>query len=421
MIAMNSRVLSVRAGVTVIGLSALSLLSAVPSLSQPGDVTPDSLGNLHRVLEKRESDLGRLEQMYQALNEVDTTYKSRYPTWVVLDNEMSERIRRSFRVRKINHNPDAEVQVISNPLNGEILEISVGDAKMGRIDTRTFLSDSLHEAILDEGYDRRMVSADHREERIGQLYGMRPRFAAAYGSAFGAGLLISNGWGVEGKMGFEEIGYHFWTTGSVRGLAVFDRFKIGAVIPIALGTSDASTQPLDIRPRKMTGAIGFSSEVLLPWDDQSVNALLSVADVPTITNLKLLADSIDFYFLHTVAQASYSKHFLLKPGQELTLSGGLGFHQMASATLNSDGSVQTTEKEDFISPIVRVEYVNRLGNMFGMSAQLYSSVLYLKGWVEIVRNLLYIDLQYYSPVFRDPRPWEQSYFFMVSPRIQVIF
>jgi hypothetical protein len=292
---------------------------------------------------------------------------------------------------------------------------------MGRIETRSFLSDSLHAAILGGDYIRRMIEPAKREQRFGQLYGAHPRFAAAYGSAFGAGLLLANGWGAEAKMGFEEIGYHFWSTGSVRGLAVFDQLKIGVVIPIALGTSPAANQPLDIRPRKMTGAIGFASEYTLPLTGQSITALISVADIPRITNLRLLADSSRFFFVHTVAQATYSRGFDLSPGQELTLTGGVGYHQVASGELQPNKRVQTTGKEDFKSPVLRIEYVNRVANMFGVSAQIYSSIVLLQGWVEIVRNLLYLDLRYYSPVLREPRPWEQPYFFMISPRIQVIF
>jgi hypothetical protein len=41
--------------------------------------------------------------------------------------------------------------------------------------------------------------------------------------------------------------------------------------------------------------------------------------------------------------------------------------------------------------------------------------------VEIVKNFLFVDLKYYTPVGRDPHPWEQKYFFMISPRIQITY
>jgi hypothetical protein len=407
-------------------LSALVLLWLLPgspltATAQDAVPTTDSTVILRKELEGKRMNAGRMERMVRALNEVDSVYKWRYPTWIVLDEDMSERIRRSFRVRKITFPADSAVQVIANPSTDEILEISIGAARMGRNETRVFLSDSLHNAILEGNYVRRTVDPREQQRRVAPLYGEHPRFAAAYGSAFGAGLMVSNGWGVEGKMGFEEIGYHFWSTGSIRAMGVFDQLKIGVVIPIVQGTTETSNQPLDIRPRKMTGVIGVATEFQVPWEDQSVNFLLSVGDVPKVTNYRLLTDSVRFYFLHTVAQGTYTRHLELDQGHRLTLVGGLGYHQMALGEVRSDQTVQTVSKEDFISPVLRIEYLNRVANMFGVSAQLYSSIVHLKGWVEIVRNLLYIDLQYYSPVFREPKPWEQPYFFMISPRIQVIF
>lgn len=403
----------------LITLAAL-LFMVVPLATGQGS-GEDSLTVLNRTLDEKKADAARMQRMIDALNQVDSLYKLRYPTWIVLDDDVSERIRRAFRTRKISFPQDAEIQVVVNPPVGEILELSIGNARMGRNDTRSFLSDSLQATILAGEYNRRMVVTRPNVRRVGQLYGTHPRFAAAYGSAFGAGIMVSNGWGAEATMGFEELGYHFWSTGSVRGLAVFDQFKIGVVIPIAIGTAETSSQPLDIRPRKMTGALGFATELRFPWEEESIDLLVSVADVPKVTNFRLLTDSVSFYFLHTVSQASYSRRLDLGNAHELILTGGLGYHQMARGVVQQDQRVVTTDKEDFLSPIIRIEYVNRSSNMFGVSAQVYSSVVHIKGWAEIVRNLLYIDLQYYSALFRDPKPWEQPYFFMISPRIQVIY
>jgi hypothetical protein len=359
--------------------------------------------------------------MLEAVNDVDSLYKLRYPTWVVLEEDMKERIRRTFRVRKIDFPPDEDVLVVANPDTREILEVSIGPARMGRNDAATFMSDSLQNAILEGHYVRKTVDPRPQERRVGQIYGVRPRFASVYASAFGAGLLFSNGWGVEAKMGFEEVGYHFWSTGSLRALAVFDQFKLGVLFPIANGADEESVQPLDIRPRKMTGSIGFGSEFLVPLEQATINAVLSIGDLSRVTNERLLTDTTEIYFMHTVAQLTYSRRFDLSPGHVITGTAGLGYHQVSHGFIQPDKSVLTTDKEDFISPVFRVEYLNRVSNMFGASAQIYSSIVHLKGWVELIRNLLYLDLQYYSPVFRDAKPWEQSYFFMISPRIQVIY
>jgi len=381
----------------------------------------DSVEALNELLERKKADAERMQRMLEAVNEVDSVYKLRYPTWIVLEEDLKERIRRTFKVRKIDFPPSADVQVVANPDAREILEVSIGDARMGRNDVHSYMSDSLQNAILDGAYVREVIDPRPQERRVGQIYGVRPRFASVYASAFGAGLLFSNAWGVEAKLGFEEIGYHFWSTGSMRALAVFDQFKIGVLFPIANGTSEEHSQPLDIRPRKLTGSIGFGSEFQVPMENASINAMLSIGDISSVTNYRLLTDSMDFYFVHTVTQLSYSHRLELSPGHLLTLTGGLGYHQIGHGMVQPDLSVTTTDKEDFISPVLRVEYMNRVSNMFGASVQVYSAIVHMKGWVELIRNLLYLDLQYYSPIIRDAKPWEQSYFFMLSPRIQVIY
>lgn len=402
-------------------LLLLLTVFAASTLAQEEMSPADSAAALEELLEKKKADAARMHRMLEAVNEVDSLYKLRYPTWIVLEEDMKERIRRTFRVRKIDYPPDGEVQVVANPDTREIIEISIGSARMGRNDASTFMSDSLQDAILDGRYVKKTVDPRPEERRVGQIYGAQPKFASVYASAFGAGLLFSNSWGVEAKMGFEEVGYHFWSTGSLRALAVFDQFKIGVLFPIANGGEEQSVQPLDIRPRKMTGSIGFGSEFVVPLENATINAVLSIGDLARVTNERFLIDTTDVYFMHTVGQISYSRRFDLSPGHVLTATAGLGYHQVAHGVIQADASVLTTDKEDFISPVFRLEYLNRVSNMFGASAQLYSSIMHLKGWVELIQNLLYLDLQYYSPIIRDAKPWEQSYFFMLSPRIQVIY
>jgi hypothetical protein len=365
--------------------------------------TADSIAALKELLEKKRSDAERMHRMLEAVNEVDSLYKLRYPTWIVLEEDMRERIRRTFRVRKIDFPPDGEVRVVANPDTREILEITIGDATMGRNDASTFMSDSLQNAILDGNYVRQTVDPRPQERRVGEIYGVQPRFASVYASAFGAGLLFSNAWGAEAKMGFEEVGYHFWSTGSLRALAVFDQFKIGVLFPIANGADQNDVQPLDIRPRKMTGSIGFGSEFTYPFETESLTAMLSIGDLARVTNDRFLTDSTEIYFMHTVGQLTYSKKFDLSIGHVLTATAGIGYHQVSHAFVQPDKSVHTVDKEDFISPVLRVEYLNRVSNMFGASIQYYSSIIHLKGWVEMIRNLLYLDLQYYSPIIRDAK------------------
>jgi hypothetical protein len=70
---------------------------------------------------------------------------------------------------------------------------------------------------------------------------------------------------------------------------------------------------------------------------------------------------------------------------------------------------------------VRINYTHEAANSFGVNLQYYGMLIFAHGWLEFIKNFLYLDIKYYSPIIRNPKPWEQPYFFMVSPRIQVIY
>ena len=72
-----------------------------------------------------------------------------------------------------------------------------------------------------------------------QLGPEKPLFASLSASAFGALLLFSDGRGIELKVGHEEVGYHFWSTGDMRVMAVLDQFKIGIMAPFTYGREEA--------------------------------------------------------------------------------------------------------------------------------------------------------------------------------------
>jgi len=383
----------------------------------------DSLSMLRNTLEEKKSERERMERMLASLNAVDSVYKVHYPTWVVLDADLKERIYRTFRMRYTDVPADTAVTIVANPEADEILEISIGPVVMGRRDAHINLSDSLHKEILTAKYPMRVINPIPVKPRAYLLFGSRPKFAAISVSAFGAGLLFSDGRGVEVKLGHEEIGYHFWSTGDYRAMAVFEQLKIGIIIPFTYGRTDvANPEPLSIRPRRLSGAKGFAGEFDHPFQSHLIGARISVGELNSVSNPEFLTNLQQFYYLHTVAQLFYSRQEMFNAGEHLfAFTGGLGYHQIALGETKQDGRITAAHKIDFASPIFRVEYVHQSGKMYGLGLQYYSGILHVKGWVEFIKNFIYVDVQYYSPVFRGTKPWEQSYFFMISPRIQLIY
>jgi hypothetical protein len=178
----------------------------------------------------------------------------------------------------------------------------------------------------------------------------------------------------------------------------------------------------------MMGAKGVVMEYEYPLSDASFGGHLSVGENNSLLvggNLFVnSADSNYNYYVHTVIQGWYARTLRLGADGEhrLALSGGFGYLQIA-AGLNVANRLRivTVNKQDFYSPLVRINYTHEAANSFGVNLQYYNSVIFAYGWLEFVKNFLYLDIKYYSPIIRAPKPWEQPYFFMVSPRIQVIY
>jgi hypothetical protein len=364
-----------------------------------------------------------MERMLGALNMTDSVYKLRYPSWVILDEDLKERIYRSFRMRSHRVLREKPVTVVTNRDAGEILEISVGSEVMGRRETRMNLSDSLHNEILAGNYARQVADPVPLTPPGRQLPSERPRLMSVSASAFGATVLLSNAWGAEVRLGHDEIGYHFWSTGSFRAMAIFDQLKVGIVAPLKYGRSHPDiVEPLSIRPRRLSGPKGFAAEFRQPFNAEALEARFSIGEITKLTNPELLTDVSRSYYIHTIAQLSYFRREMLDGGRHVfNLAGGAGFHQIALGETQTAGRIVAIEKHNVFSPVVRVEYIRNDMHMYGLGLQYYGSILFASGWVELIRNFFYLDLKYYAPVFRGPKPWEQSYFFMISPRIRVAY
>jgi hypothetical protein len=397
-------------------------VAQVPARESTSGIS-DTVISLRARIVEREREHEALDRMLQALNEVDSAYLAHCPCWIVRDEDLRQRVLKMFRLRQEDPGSESNVLVVSNPQESQILEARAGNAVMKRRDARMIMGDSLQHQLLFATYPRRYKEEVPSRPRNPVVFGGRPRFAALSVSAFAGALLFSDGTGVEAQLGHEEIGYHFWSTGSVQVAGMFEDFKVGVLAPLALGNSHPDLiQPLTIRPRKLTGTKG----ILLEYDPElfagRLAARFSIGGMTGVTNPDLLADTGPVYTVHTIAQLTYAKRLPLSDiAGQLTLRGGLGFHQISTGEVTATGTIATTEKENFLSPIVGVEYIRHGDRQYGLAAQYYSSILFAKAWVEIVQDFIFIDVKYYTPVFRAARPWEQPYFFMVSPRIQVVY
>jgi hypothetical protein len=417
---MSSKVLVAATLLTIsaIGVAGFAQEREAGRASSPSD----SIETLRVELEQKRAERASLERMVAALNSVDSVYKIHYPTWLVLDEDLRQRIIRSFRTRNASLAGDPTVTVVASPGRSEIVEISIGSAAMGRLEVNRQLSDSLRKAILGADYLLREIDAVPKNPRPGTPFGTLPRVVSIDASLFRSQLLFSNGWGVEARLGHDEIGYPFWLTGSYRVFAILNQLKIGIVVPIYFGQRAPSILgPLDLRPRRLNGATGFSAEFDQPVNDDLLSARFTVGEL-TKFNYGQLTDDLHPYYLHTVAQLLYSWNKSFGNGEHrFTFIGGLGFHQIALGEVQNFSKIVAIKKTNFGGPILRVEYAHYGSRIYGLGFQFYSSVVELDGWLELLRNFLYVELRYSAPVLRDPKPWEQPYFVLVSPRFRLSF
>jgi hypothetical protein len=382
----------------------------------------DSISVLRSMLEERQNDRARLERMLNALNAVDSVYKAYFPTWIVLDEDLRQRIYKAFRGRYPNLLPDTAVVVVVTPENSDILQISIGSVAMGPQETHLVLSDSLRNDILLANYPLRKVDSAPVKQRKRILFGAKPLVVSMDASLFGAALLFGNGWGIELKIGHDEIGYPFWSTGDARIMAVFDRLKFGVMIPFNFGTKQPRIlDPLAIRPRKLNGATGISAEFDQPVKSDVIGARFSLGELNRFISGQL-TDEKRPYYLHTIGQLFYSHRLSFQGGGHLlTVSLGAGFHQVARGEVQPDSRIVGAQKSNFFSPIVRLDYVRQGEEMYGVTVQYYSSIIYMSGWIELVKNFIYVDLRYAAPIVRAPKPWEQPYFYLISPRFRLVY
>ncbi len=383
----------------------------------------DSIAAVRSRLEEKIADRQQLERMLAAVNDVDSVYKVRYPTWIILDEDLKERIFKIVRMRYPGASRGGDVMVIANPEAGDIIELRAGTQRLGRIDTRLNLSDSLHAYILSGNYPRRLLELTPAHPRYNVLTA-RPNYAAITASAFGATFLLSNGFGLEAKMGEEELGYHFWATGDFRVRVIVDQLKFGVILPFAYGMPTSEPPgPLSVRPRALTGIIGVSGEYEHPVGEDQVGIRTSVGEVKILSIQDYALNPFDFYSLHSIVQAYYVHQAQFGRDEHLfTFTGGVGYHQILHTIRDSTRpSVTSESRSDFVSPLLRVDYVRQGGTLYGASIQYCNSILFMSVWAEFIKNFLFLDLKYYTPIFRQEKPWEQRYFFMVSPRIQIVY
>jgi hypothetical protein len=213
---------------------------------------------------------------------------------------------------------------------------------------------------------------------------------------------------------------------------------------------------LQVRPRKLTGSMAFSAEIVQDLgllSEQSgklhFGAEFFNAFTPTINNFPSFAfdpvyqtgssglstqhgavDSLYYLALSAHGYISYRLPDNVLRGAYVQLGGGT--HSIQPATVGvikadqPNGGLPNTdldlaERQNFVDPFIKLGYIHTAesGDDWGVSVQ-YCNTLLTDAWVKLF-PWMQIEAKYSTVIFRDPYKWEWKDYVMVSPKITLNF
>lgn len=232
-----------------------------------------------------------------------------------------------------------------------------------------------------------------------------------------ASMNFGNTWGAEIRIGDDDFGYPFWSSGNLGFLVIYKRAKIGAHIPFVGGRTPGSGLENFWTPRRIDGTYGLTGEFDFVNFGGSFIFGLRRTDVD---GSYVNPDTI--ITIRNMAQVWYSNVISDNAnGHMLRYKIGAGFHQLGHDQVykwpgTTRVTVETTEPPtSYVSPYIKLEYVNQQSpERFGASLQYYSEWILGSAWLEIIPNCMRLELKAGAPVFRTHEYWESTHFLTLS-------
>ncbi len=373
-------------------------------------------------------DLSSLERILTELNLIDSAYAPSFPMWELIEPNLKLRIYAAFRNRGKSFSREARIFVSALPDSQTITDIRIGNTSYGKLYAQTLLARDLRTDLLAEarnteppfGIKSRLV-----EESNPMARPSKPDWVSADLSLFGVSLRFGNEWGLVGRLGEDELGYPFWSTGTAWLMGQYKSIKIGAWVPVHGGLEEPSasgTQIITNTTRLLNGSDGIVGEFEFEWETIRINSeMFPYAALggrfafgglsgrrPEYTTRNL--DSL--YYISSIIQGYYAFDFLFdQKRQNLNIQLGGSYHSVSlGKAIIIDGKVvifKGGEPESFIDPLVRIEYRNYRFDRFRVSAQ-FTRLLMFTGWAEIVPPFIYGEIKFSAVIMREPRPWEHK-------------
>jgi hypothetical protein len=247
-----------------------------------------------------------------------------------------------------------------------------------------------------------------------------------------ASLLYHNKWGLEARIGNEEMGYPFWTSGNMSFLAIYNRIKLGVQAPFHGGRNEPKGIGKILKSRRLEGTWGITGECDFIDFGGSFAAGLRRTDTDGA-----FVNSDSIFVIRRMIQAWYSQTIGYNNKRNLLrLKIGFGFHQIGrdvllpartevvnGTPLQKPIEILGAESDrTYWSPYIKIEYINQsYPELFGFSFQYYQEWALGTAWLEIIPNYFRLEVKGGAPILRKTRPWEPTYFVTLAPSLTLWF
>jgi hypothetical protein len=406
-------------------VTALSLLFVgvrVESIAQSNE-------KLKTDIETARQDLQSLEHILYEINLVDSAYAPSFPRWEMKEPNLKLRVFAAFRNRGKQFSKEERIVVVAHPDSQTLTDIRIGNVSYGKLYAQTLLARDLKTDLIAEAKNNEPpfgIKNRINEESNPMAHPSRPDWVSADFSLFGAILRFGNDWGITGRIGDDELGYPFWSTGNTWIMGTYKSLKIGAWVPINGGLDKPSRTPgaqvTTSTTRLLNGSDGIVGEFEFEWETIRINSesfpYAAIGGRFAFGGLSGRRDEFytrnldSLYYIAAIVQGYYGFDFLFDQNrQNLNVHLGASYHKVGlgkAVVFDEKFTIfKSGEPESFIDPFVRIEYRNYRFDRFRVTAQ-YSRLLMFTGWAEVIPPFIYAEIKFSTVVFRKPRLWEHQ-------------
>ncbi len=399
-----------------------------------------------------------LRSILSAIETIDTARQSELIQWIITDRSVRSRVISALRKagKTISPNSNGDLLITqkppTDPLNPtmDLLRIVIESIGVyGTPQIKRILGEDLYNKINNRAdYEYSMVATEQTQQRI--------QYADINASIFGGDIVFKSGFGFGMNVGYDYLGYPFWMPGNVEVLGIIHKEMTDVRIGLNFGLGEAGITPftlsggLRIKERKLEGTQGFQAEITQVIDvlgnDKSAGRLSVGGEfyqsfTPNLSTLSQRAtfdpiyktnyprigpngakDSLYYIGLSGHAWLQYSFGSGLR-GAYFQVGGGT--HRINAVTVgnNAPDTLSLHDAGNFsqFDPLIKIgfNHISEGGYDYGMSLQ-YCNELLADGFVRIF-TWLNLEVKYAAVIFRDPKKWEQTDFFVITPVLKLNF